>query len=360
MARQAGGPLSPLPEGLPRDVDPGPLVDDLVQMHEQGEEAAAVVSLPLAAADIFGGARDDGDGFQRHAGELPEGLLIGIALPEQLAQFAVAAAVDGDVEVARGVDHRVRVAAHHARHGQHLADGLPEERRLRVAQRNPLDVRQADGQRDAHRVGVLQRHRALDAHHVRRQVDVVVGGCQQRLDPRERLHGLAAQRHRGVLACAQLRADARAADGVDAQAAAGGHLPRVGLRDGQQLAVRLHLKPLRQRKHLQGIGDGGEDGLREPVDAEGGHAADEQVASLQRGGQLLDLVAAHARRQRQLQLRMVAVRLDALDDRAVVRRAHQTDFVMVVRRGKAHGRPHHAGPDDCDSCHGIASLDDVL
>ena len=207
-----------------------------------------------------------------------------------------------------------------------------------------------DGQRHAQRIGVFECDGALDTHHFGREMDVVVVRTHQVAQQFERLHIAAAEGDDRLVVRHQFVARTRAAHGIQIHfAGCDIALPIFGIADQRTVVVRN--ESLGHRQHGRCVRNVGKHPLHKPVYAETVYAADDHIGPFQCFFQLLDVKIFHARRERLVELRMLARPFRFGDDLLVQMRTGKPHVVSVLPGGKGQCRTHHAGADDCDIAH---------
>ena len=220
-----------------------------------------------------------------------------------------------------------------------------------------LPVHQSDRHRDRQGVGVFQRHGALQADHIPGQGNMVVSGRHGLLHHPEGCLVLTAKSHLGMVVEHQFVRRAGPPDGIDAAPDAlfrqfPGPVIRIrtqrpvlqadqAFRDGQDGDIRVQMR---------------QDGLQEPVDAEGRHAPDDEIDAGDGLLPFLELIIPDPFGERDIELGMKPALAAMVDDVPVQRRAHQTDVVPVLPGGESERRAHHTRADDGDTPHTSARM----
>ena len=307
-------------------------------MHEeriilQGNDASFSQS-----SDGSGRTGRDDDGFQCHALELIHGLLESQASAQQGADLAGTSAEYSDIEVTGAVNDILGAAADQRQQLHHFLDTLAEKGRLGVvmdrADLTILFLSHTDRQGNAQGIGILHGDGALDTGHVRGQADVIIVCGQKGFDIFQRLHVFAAEGHMAVVMVCQLIAGAGTADGVEVDIFTCGLTLGENGRIGDQGAVFQIDHTLGDSQKRDSLRKDRQDLITEPVQAEAGYAAQNQVRALQSLFQLFNLIIFDAVMEGPLQCDMKVVLSEMINDLPVQRRSDQADFMSVLKSRK--------------------------
>ncbi len=297
-------------------------------------------------------ARDD-EALQGDAGEDVHRFLIGLAFPEQDAHLAGTAAIDRHIEIADADVLAVAGSALHLQQIAHLLDALVESGRLGVEVQAGLGavvtVHQADCHRNGEGIAVLEGDGTLETDDVVGQGNMIIRGLHRLLHHPDLFCLLAAEGHLGLVVIDQLVAGAGSADGIHRPLDAllcQFPLPVVGIRD--ERAILQIDEALGHGQHRDGGVHIGQNFVQEPVYAERGNAADDEVGALHGLFPLLELIILHTLREIPVKLQVTAGRPAAIYDLPVQRGADQTYFIAIFTGGKSQRGTHHSRPDNCD------------